>query len=70
MLRFALHRQRRNTQVSTRWHGMPCRGVTLVLPNSAGPGYRGAGLNAQPSTDRRTASLPARNDRVSTAGVR
>ena len=70
MLRFALHRQGRNSQVSTRCHGMPCRGLTLVLPNTARLGYRRAGLNVQPSTDRRTGFVPARNDRFSTLGVR
>jgi hypothetical protein len=49
--RFALHRQGQNSQVSTRCHDMPCRGVERVLPNSAGLGYRPAGLNVQPSTD-------------------
>ena len=38
VLRFALHRQDQNSQVSTRCHGMPCRGSTLVLPNSVGLG--------------------------------
>jgi hypothetical protein len=68
VLRFALHRQGQNSQVSTRWHGMPCRGLTLVLPNSAGLGYRPTDLNVQPSTDTRKAFLPARNDRLSTLG--
>ena len=68
MLRFALHRQGQNSHVSTRWHGMPCCGLTLVLPTSAGLGYRPTDLNVQPSTDRRKAFLPARNDRLSTLG--
>ena len=70
VLRFALHRQGQNSQVSTRCHAMPCRGSLLVLPNSVGLGYRRAGLNVQPSTDRRKGFLPALHDRVSTLGVR
>jgi hypothetical protein len=69
VLRFALHRQGQNSQVSTRWHVMPCRGLTLVLPNSAGLGYRPTELNVQPSTDRRKGFLPALNGRVSTLGA-
>ena len=65
MLRFALHRQGQNSQVSTRCHGMPCRGSLLVLPNSVGLGYRPTGLNLQPSTDSRKGFLPALHDRVS-----
>ena len=68
VLRFALHRQGQNSQVSTRCHGMPCRGSLLVLPNSAELGYRPTDLNVSPSTDRRKGFLPARNDRVSTLG--
>ena len=48
MSRFALHRQGQNSQVCPRWHAMACRGLTLVLPNSAGPGYRRAGLPTNP----------------------
>src|ERR1035437_2445949 len=70
VLRFALHRQGQNSQVSTRCHAMPCRGSLLVLPNSVRLGYRRAGLNVQPSTDRRKGFLPALNDWVSTLGVR
>jgi hypothetical protein len=66
MLRFALHRQGQSSQVCTRRHGMRCSGLTLVLPNRVGPGYRPTGLNAQPSTHRRKGFLPALNDRVST----
>jgi hypothetical protein len=66
VLRFALHRQGQNSQVSARCHAMPCRGSLLVLPNSVGLGYRPTGLNVQPSTDRRNGFLPALNDRVST----
>ena len=66
MLRFALHRQGQNSHVSPRWHAMPCRGLTLVLPHSAGRGYRPTCLNVAPYTDRRRVSLPARNDRVCT----
>jgi hypothetical protein len=58
VLRFALHRQGQNSPVSTRCHGMACRG-SRQLPNSAGLGYRRAGLNVQPSTDRRKDFLPA-----------
>ena len=65
MLRFALHRQGQYSQVSTRCHGMPCRGC-LQLPNSAELGYRPTGGNVQPSTDRQNGFLPALNDRVCT----
>jgi hypothetical protein len=68
MLRFALHRQGQDSHVSTRWHGMPCRGLTLVLPNSAELGYRPTDLNVSPSTERANGFLPACNDRVSTRG--
>jgi MFS family permease len=69
MLRFALHRQGQNSQVSTRCHGMSLRGLTLVQPSSVGLGYRPTGLNVRPSTDRRKRFLPAMNGRVSTIGV-
>src|SRR5450631_580844 len=69
VLRFTLHRQGQNSQVSTRCHGMPCRG-SLQLPNSAELGYRPTGSNLQPSTDRRNGFLPALNERVSTLGIR
>ena len=69
MLRFALHGQGQNSHVCTRWHGMACRGLTLVLPNSARLGYRPTDLNGTPSTDSRKGFLPARNDRVSTLGA-
>ena len=69
VLRFALHRQGQNSQVSTHCHSMPCRG-SLQLPNSVGLGYRLTGLNVQPSTDRRKGFLPALGDRVSTLEVR
>ena len=65
---FALHRQGQNSHVSTRCHGMPCRGLTLVLPHSAGLDHRPTDLNLSPSTDRRTGFLPARGDRLSTLG--
>jgi hypothetical protein len=68
MLRFAIHRQGQNSHVSTRCHPMPCRRLTLVLPNSAGLGYRPTDLNVQPSTDRRKGFLPARNDQIFTLG--
>jgi hypothetical protein len=64
--RFALDRQGQNSHVWPRGRAMACRGVTLVLPSSAGLGYRRAGLNLQPSTDRAKGLLPARSDRVST----
>src|SRR5664280_1200651 len=70
VLRFALHRQGQNSQVSTRCHGMPCRSSLLVLPSSVGLGYRPTGLNVQPSTDRRKGFLPALNARVSTLVTR
>jgi hypothetical protein len=72
MLRFALHRQGQNSQVSTRCHGMPCRGSRNYWSNNrartTGLGYRPTGSNVQPSTDRRKGFLPALNDRVSTLG--
>ena len=68
MTRFALHRQGRNSHDSTRWYGMPCRGLMLVLPNSAGLDYRPTDRNVSPSTDRRKGLLPAPGDRVSTLG--
>jgi hypothetical protein len=68
VLRFALRRQGQNSHVSTRWHGMPCRGLTLVLANSAGLGYRPTDLNTSPGTHRRKGFLPARGDRISTLG--
>src|ERR1019366_5125066 len=70
VLRFALHRQDQNSQVSTRCHGMPCRSSLQVLPNSVGLGYRPTRLNVNPSTDRRKGFLPALHDRVFTLGVR
>ena len=42
---------------------MVCHGSLLVLPHSAGLGYRPPELNVQPSTDRRKAFLPALGDR-------
>ena len=68
MCRFALHRQGQSSHVTARCHAMACRGVTLVLPHSAGRGYRPTDLNVSPSTDRRMGLLPARNARVSTQG--
>ena len=68
MLKFALHRQGQNSHVCTRWHAMACRGLALVLPYSAGLGYRPTELNVQPPTNRRKSLLPAPNDRVSTLG--
>jgi len=47
---------------------MVCRGLTLVLPNSAGLGDRPTDLDVSPSTDRRKAFLPALGDRVSSLG--
>ena len=68
MSRFALHRQGQNSHVCTRWHAMACRGLTLVLPYSAGLGYRPTERNVSPGTDRRKGFLPARNDRFLTLG--
>ena len=69
MLRFALHRL---GQELPRLHALPtpmvCRGLTLVLPNSAGLGDRPTDLDVSPSTDRRKAFLPALGDRVSSLG--
>ena len=72
MLRFALHRQGQNSQVSTRCHRMPCRGShnywSTNRARTTGLGYRPTGSNVQPSTYSRTVFLPARSDRVSTLG--
>ena len=70
MSRFALHRQGQDSQVSTHCHARPCRGSTLVGPDSAGLGYRWAELNEQPATDGQKRFLPARSDRACTLGVR
>ena len=66
MSRFALHRQGQNSQVCPRWHARACRGLTLVGPNRTGVGYRRAGREVQPATDRRKGFLPARSDQVCT----
>jgi hypothetical protein len=68
MCRFTLHRQGHNSHVSMRWRATACRGLTPVLPNSAGRGYRPKDLNALPSTDRRRVFLPVRSDWVSSLG--
>jgi len=72
MCRFALHRQRQNSHVSTRWHAIACRGSRNYWSHNrartTGLGYRPSGSNERPSTDRRKGFLPARNDRVSTVG--
>jgi len=72
MLRFALHRQGQNSHVSTRCHGMSCRGSRTYWSHNrartTGLGYRPTGRNVQPSTDRRKDFLPALGDRVSTLG--
>jgi hypothetical protein len=68
VLRFALHRQGQNSQVSTRCHGKPCRGSLLVLLNGAGFGYRPTRRKLSPSTDRQKGLLPALKDQVSTLG--
>ena len=68
MLRFTLDRQGQNSQVCTRCHAMACRGLTPLLPNSAGCGYRPTDLNVCPSTDNRKGFHPARSDRVSPLG--
>ena len=66
--RFALHRQGQNFHVWPRCHGLARRGLTAVVPQRAGLGYRLTDLNVSPFTDRRTGLLPARGDRVSTLG--
>jgi len=68
MLRFPLHRQGQNSHVCTRCHPMACRSLTLVLPNSAGLGYRPTDLDISPSTDRPKGILPALGERVCTRG--
>jgi hypothetical protein len=72
MLRFALHRQGQNSHVSTRCHGMLCRGSRNYWSNNrartTGLGFRPTRSNVSPSTDRRKDFLPALGDRVSTLG--
>jgi hypothetical protein len=63
MLRFALHRQGQNSQVSTRRHGEPCRGTAQTV---AGHGYRLPELNLPDPGDKAKGFLPALNDRGST----
>ena len=58
MSRFALHRAGQDCQVCPRWHARACRGLALVGPKRAGLGYRRAGLNEQPATDRRKGLPP------------
>jgi hypothetical protein len=70
MLRFALHRQGQNSQVSTRCHGMPCRGPMRYCQTVSGLVIAQQVRTLSPSTDRRKGFLPALNDRVSTLGVR
>ena len=71
MLRFALHAQGQNSQVSTRCHGMPRHGSlpVLQLKSHSSLGYRLQDLNVQRPTDSRSGLLPALNDRVSTRPV-
>jgi hypothetical protein len=68
MCRFAFHTQGQNPHACTRSRVAACRGLTLVLPNSAGLGYRPTDLNVSPSTDRAKGFAPAVNGRVSTLG--
>ena len=68
MCRFALGRQGQSSHVAARCRAMACRGSLLVLPHSAGLGYRPTDPNVSPSTDRAKGFLPAGNDRVSTLG--
>ena len=68
MCRFALDRQSQNSHVAARCRAMAARGSLLVLPHSAGLGYRPTDLNLSPSTDRAKGSLPALGDGVSTLG--
>jgi hypothetical protein len=64
--RLALHRHGQDSQAASRCRAMGWRGSPLVLPNSAGFGYRPTGLNPQPSTDGRKGFLAALDDRVCT----
>ena len=68
MCRFALHRQGQNSHVAARIRAMASRGLTLVLPHTAGMGYRPTDPNASPCTDRAKGFLPALGDRVCTRG--
>jgi hypothetical protein len=68
--RFALLRQGQKSHVLPRWHGRPCRGSLLVLPHSAGLGYRPTSLNGSPCTDGRKVVVPALGDRVFTLEIR
>jgi hypothetical protein len=68
MCRFALHRQGQNSTSARAAHAHGLPRLLLVLPNSAGLGYRPTDLNVSPCTDRRTGFLPGRGDRVFTLG--
>ena len=68
MCRYALHRQGQKAHVSTCCHAMAARSVTVVLPHTAGRGYRPTELNICPSTDRPKGLFPAPGDRVCTPG--
>jgi hypothetical protein len=69
MLRLALHRQGQSSHVPTYWHAMACRGLLLVLPSRARPGYRPTDLNVQPATDRAKGLPPDRKGRAGTREV-
>jgi hypothetical protein len=68
MVGFAFHRQGQNSHACTRSRAMARRGLTLVLPDGAGLGYRPTYPDLSPSTDRAKGFLPAVNGRVSTPG--
>jgi len=68
MLRLALHRQGQNSQVSTRCHGMPCRGLTLVTAKQC-RAWLSPNRPERICFHRQAEGfLPARNDQVSTLG--
>ena len=71
MLRFALHRQGRDSQACTRCQAMACRG-SLRVPQPKKHNRFGCRLpevNAQPCTQPRKGSRPRPNNRVLTLGV-
>jgi hypothetical protein len=68
MVRFAINRPGQSSPVAMPWGVTACRGVTRVVPNSAGLGYRPTDLEVSPSTGRWESSLPARSDRVCNRG--
>jgi hypothetical protein len=70
MLRFALHGQGQNSQVSTRCHGMPCRGSLRFLQLKAQQVWLSPARAERTTLHRQPEGfLPALNDRVSTLGV-